>query len=144
MSYEEERLRILERVSKGELTPEEGQLQIAMMKVKAQRQEPELYAPPEPPPYEPPSVAPLVGLLALPILLLGGFFITAMTVMLAFPVYLAVWLWNAQIVPAFPHAVPLAYFPTLGLVVLLTLLSSALRFRHRLRVSFKGARRGEQ
>lgn len=40
MSFEAERLRILERVSSGELSPQEGSLQIAMLKVRYQDEAP--------------------------------------------------------------------------------------------------------
>jgi hypothetical protein len=141
MFDEEERLRILERVSKGELTPEEGQLQIAMMKVKAQRQEPAVFEP-EPqgaqPPRQAPNMGPLLAFMALPIVLVVGFVAIALTLLLAFPVYLGVWLWNAVLVPALPGAPLLAYLPTLGLVVLFMLVSTALNMR------FKRFRGGEQ
>lgn len=140
MFDEEERLRILERVAKGEITPEEGQLQIAMMKVKAQRQEPTLVEP-EPqgaPPRRAPNLGPLLALLALPVVLVVGFVSVALTLLMALPVYLGVWLWNAVLVPAVPGAPLLAYLPTLGLVVLFMLLSTALNMR------FKGFRGGEQ
>ncbi|MDB5100146.1 MAG: hypothetical protein JWM80_4567 [Cyanobacteria bacterium RYN_339] len=144
MSYEKERLRILEMVSKGELTPEEGQLRIAMGKVKAQRQEPAVFTPEEPAARKAPGLGPLLALLALPVVLVLGFVMTGLTLLLAFPVYMGVWLWNAQVVPAFAGTPPLAYLPTLALVVLLMLLSGALRWRRSLRVSFMGVRRGEQ
>jgi hypothetical protein len=146
MFDEEERLRILERVSKGELTPEEGQLQIAMMKVKAQRQEPAVIAP-EPEPQRPrqaPPVGPLLALLALPMVLALAFVSASLAFMLAIPVYAFVWLWNAQVVHVVPGAPMLAFWPSLGLAVLLMLLSGALRWGRSLQVSFMGFQGREQ
>ena len=99
-------------------------------------------AEPEPqgatPPRQAPNLGPLLALLALPVVLVVGFVSIALTLLMAFPVYLGVWLWNAVLVPAMPGAPVLAYLPTLGLVVLFMLVSTALNMR------FKRFRGGEQ
>jgi hypothetical protein len=159
MSFEDERLAILQRVSRGELSPQDGQLEIAMLKVKHQQsgeQEPGLSqsVPHEDPrgqgPYgrNPffaqgrsifgPDAQPLkltwpMGLaLAIPFVMIGGVLLTGLALFLAFPTYLLVSIWNSS---AASHAgwPLLPFWPTLfGLVAafsLFTLLKWARRIR---------------
>ena len=156
MSFEEERLSILARVSNGEISPQEGSLEIAMLKVKYQQghEEPGLTASPherddqgahqgpfrgpfQAPPFgaAPPRALtwPLMLALAVPFLLIGGLVLGGMVLFLALPTYLFVALWNHW-AAAGGAAPELSFWPTLGFAVMLFFLLSLLRWRRRLRV----------
>lgn len=158
MSFEDERLAILQRVSKGELSPKDGQLEIAMLKVKHRQdgeQEPGLShaAPHEETRRESPFgrnpfgsgqtpfgafAGPLkltwpMGLaLAIPFVMIGGVLLIGLGLFLAFPTYLLVAIWNQS---AATHAgwPILPYWPTLfslmASVTIFTLLNWGRRIR---------------
>ena len=152
-AFESERLRILEKVSNGEISPQEGSLQIAMLKVKFQEE-----AAPEPDhqttgmqeaagawrqdegqgPYQggfawggtpanfKPTL-PVIAALAIPVLFVLGLMLGGMAMVLAIPTLLLVLVWNAIAATA-PDALPtLAFFPTLGAVLLAFIVLSILR-----------------
>ena len=132
MSFEDERLAILQRVSRGELSPQEGQLEIAMLKVRAERgpdepgvtttsgatwdTEPE--APTGAPFARPFNVnGPIALAIALPIVLIGAFVLLGTAVAFALPTWLFVTLWNP--IALANHWATLSFWPTLGLVVVI-------------------------
>jgi hypothetical protein len=132
MSYEDERLAILQRVSRGELSPQDGQLEIAMLKVRTERApdepglsttggprwdtEPE--APPNAPFARPFTVnGPIAFAFALPILLIGGMVLVGTAVAFALPTWLVVTLWNP--IALANHWATLSFWPTLAVVVVL-------------------------
>lgn len=163
MSFEAERLRILERVSSGELSPQEGSLQIAMLKVRYQEETPvapddttttvEPHAGPggdyngdyrrfESPfgfasAQMPPGFKltwPLMLGLAIPFLIVVAFGLTMLGVILALPTLAVVLIWNA-VAPALPGVQPLLEFwPTLGMMMLAFIVWSLLGARRRARM----------
>lgn len=150
MSFEDERLSILQRVSKGELTPQEGQLEIAMLKVRQQQPaEPGLeHAAPRmdydvPPRHEqaPPFAGrmpinvPIAFAILLPLVLIGGVMLAGLALFLALPTYLLVAVWNG-VAPA-QHWPMLAYWPTLGVLMLLFMILTITKWTRRLRVIFQ-------
>lgn len=157
MSFETERLRILERVSNGELTPQEGSLEITMLKVKYQQEdgsqaEAAQGAPIEvgrgfrdrfrftPPPEGLKMSWPLMVGLLVPFLFVGGALLVGFGLMLALPALAITLVWNA-VAATSEGAMPLlSFWPTLGVMMLLSLLSSLLGFRRRIRVFTMGPR----
>lgn len=136
--FEEERLRILERVEAGELTPQEGSLQIAMLKVQSQDGASAGAPEDEPGPYGVPPRAPnpiaLGALLLVPFVVMGLIVTVAMTFFMALPAYLGMLAWNALVVPSVPGAVEVGFFQTLALLVALSLISNLLRWRRKVKV----------
>lgn len=133
MSYEEERLNILRRVSAGELSPQEGSLQIAMLKVHQQEapsgaqssadlafEEAPQDARRPPWPQMPPW--PFMLLLLVPFLSIALILASALALVLALPTLLVVAVWNA-LASAWPGMMPsLSFLPTLALMMALALL----------------------
>src|SRR4051812_40368751 len=127
MSFEDERLAILQRVSRGELSPQDGQLEIAMLKMRAERPsdepgltttggarwdtEPE--APSEQPFARPFSVnGPIAFAIALPLVLIGGMVLLGTAIAFALPAWLLVSIWNP--IALANHWATLSYWPTLA------------------------------
>lgn len=152
MSFEEERLAILQRVSAGELSPQEGQLEIAMLKVRHQQaQEPGLQAAapgreshdpfgqqPQNPFRMPPLSGPVAFALILPFVLIGGVLLVGLGLFLALPTVLLVNVWNqtAATQPGWPL---LAYWPTLGGLMLAFTVFTLLNWGRKLRAMFQNA-----
>lgn len=153
MSFEAERLRILERVSNGELSPKEGSLEIAMLRVHHERTDAEGLARPEPgaerqDPWaawrdrlgaSPTRISswPLLLVLALPLLVAAGFILGGLALVLALPTLLLVAGWNTLLADraGWPE---LSFWPTLGAAIAAMALWTALRWRRRLRVWLQG------
>lgn len=144
MSTEAERLRILEQVSNGELTPQQGQLEIAILKTRGSADEAErpeaTYEANGGTPQRPPSLAPFMALLALPVIGLGVMIVTGLTFFLALPAYVLMSLWNAYMVPAIAGAPVLSFFSTLAGLVVFTILWTAIGWGRRLRLAFQNGR----
>lgn len=147
MSFEDERLRILQAVADGKLTPQQGQLEIAMMKVRSESTAPT--AAPEPPRFDPnhgpqaakPPLAPLLGLIAFPMVMMAGFFAFMMSFVFALPVYLAITLWNALLAPMGWPVLP--FWPSLAASVFAFMVISLIGWGRRMRVAVNfGAPRG--
>jgi hypothetical protein len=150
MSFEEERLAILQRVSNGELSPQEGQLEIAMLKVKHQQgQEPGLQASASgrdghgaehQQPFRPPFAmsGPLAFALALPFVLIGGVMLVGLSLFLALPTWVIVFMWN-QAAATHPGWPVLAFWPTLGALVLTFTVITVLNWGRRLRALVQNA-----
>lgn len=150
MSFEDERLSILQRVSKGELTPQEGQLEIAMLKVRHQQPtEPGLEpaarrmdddVPPrqdQMPPFagRMPINLPIAFAILLPLVLIGGVMLAGLALFLALPTYVLVAVWNGM-APA-QHWPMLAYWPTLGVMMVIFTVLTVAQWTRRLRVLFQ-------
>jgi hypothetical protein len=149
MSFDDERLRILERVSNGELTPQEGSLEITMLKVKYQQETEAHQAASQEvqsgggfrdrfrfarPPEGFKLSWPLVVGLAIPFLFVAGALIAGMGLMLALPALAVTMVWNA-VASTSEGAMPLlSFWPTLGVMILVSALSSLLGFRRRIRL----------
>lgn len=135
MSYEDDRLAILQRVSKGELSPKDGQLEIAMLKVKQQqgdnepglshagpdedtrRQSPFGQMPFGNMPFGAGATPlkltwPIALALVIPFVMIALVLVTGLGLFLALPTYLLVAMWNQS---AADHAgwPLLGYWPTL-------------------------------
>jgi hypothetical protein len=155
MAYEEERLRILQRVSAGELTPEEGSLQIAMLRVgRAPAQPPldpvmeEAIAPPRFERERPfaghpfasrhagPVTWPVLVALALPFLLVAGLAAAFAAGSIAVLTWLAVAVWNQAVAAHWLGGQPIGFFPTCWYIAVFAALWTALRWRRRLRDAF--------
>lgn len=145
-SFEDERLRILARVSAGELTSREGSLEIAMAKVRAgdgaapdedAHQAPRARQPLPPLPQQPNRNA-LLALLAVPILAMGAVLTVGMAFFLALPAYVVMAGWNGLVVPSAPGAVEIGFFPTLAALVFASMVSTGLRWRRRIKVFMSG------
>jgi hypothetical protein len=138
-------------VSKGEISPKDGQLEIAMLKVRYQHaNEPGLepagpashqYDSYEAPPREAPPFgrrmpinAPIAFAILLPLVLIGGVMLGGLALFLALPTYVLVTVWN-QVAPA-QHWPLLAYWPTLGVLMVLFAVLTVTRWTRRLRVIF--------
>lgn len=149
MSFDEERLSILQRVSNGELTPQEGQLEIAMLKVKHQQanDEPGLEraesagqyrdgAQQQMPPFGTALPfklnGPIALALALPFLLIGGLLLAGLGLFLAFPTYLGVSIYN-QVAATHPGWPVLGFWPTLGTAMVIVSIVTVLNWRRRIR-----------
>ncbi|MFN3430490.1 MAG: hypothetical protein ACK46X_11090 [Candidatus Sericytochromatia bacterium] len=149
MSFDEERLSILQRVSNGELTPQEGQLEIAMLKVKHERahDEPGLEraepmgqyqdgARQQMPPFGgalPFKLSgPIAVALALPFLMIGGLLLVGLGLFLAFPTYLGVSIYN-QVAATHPGWPLLGFWPTLGTAMVIVSIVTVLNWRRRIR-----------
>lgn len=159
MSFESERLRILERVSNGELTPQEGQLEITMLKVKHQQDTDSQTVTNDAtvqsggfgggfrdrfrfarPPEGLRLTWPLMVGLAIPFMFVAGLLLAGMGLMLALPALAITMVWNA-VASTSEGAMPLlSFWSTLGWMVLLSVLSSLLGFRRRIRVYTSGLR----
>lgn len=143
-SFEEERLRILARVSAGELTPQEGSLQIAMAKVKLEgtADEPEpgprRAKDPLPPLPQVPGKWAIYAMLAIPFLFLATLMSVGMAFFLALPAYVFMSFWNGWVVPSAPGTVEIGFFPMLGALVFASLVSTGLRWRRQLKVFTAG------
>lgn len=136
-TFEEERLHILSRVEAGELTPQQGSLEIAMLKVKAQGDAaPEAEAEPraQMPPLRQPNPIALGALLLVPFVVMGLIVVTAMTFFMALPAYLLMLGWNALVVPNVAGVVEIGFFQTLAMMVAVSLLSTLLRWRRKVKV----------
>jgi hypothetical protein len=147
MSFEDERLSILQRVSKGEISPQDGQLEIAMLKVRHQRaNEPGLEPaaptgtheePRQQPPFAQPTPPrwPIAFAIALPLLLIGGLTLVMIAAFLALPTYVLVTVWN-QLAPA-QHWPLITYWPTLGALTLVATLLTFAQVTARLKALFQ-------
>lgn len=136
-SFEEERLRILSRVEAGELTPQQGSLEIAMLKVRAQGEaapEPEDDPQAQMPPLRAPNPVALGALLLVPFVVMGLIVVVAMTFFMALPAYLLMWAWNALVVPNVAGMAEIGFFQTLAMMVAFSLLSTLLRWRRKVKV----------
>ncbi len=148
-SFEDERLRILARVSAGELTPQEGSLEIAMAKVRLGEGEGAAPEPqgrrardPLPPLAKGPSKWAIYGLLAVPFLMLSVLMSVGMAFFLALPAYVFMAFWNGIVVPSAPGTVEIGFFSTLATLVFVSLVSTGLRWRRQLKVFSAGPTQG--
>jgi hypothetical protein len=140
-TFEEERLRILARVQAGELTPQEGSLQIAMLKVKAQEAPEEPQAPREPLGSLPKAPNPLaIGLLLLvPFVVMGLIVTVGMLMFMALPAYLAMAAWNGIVVATVPGTEAVGFLPVLAGFAAFGFLWTVLRWRRKVRVFMTGS-----
>ena len=149
MSFEEERLAILQRVSKGELSPQDGQLEIAMLKVRHQQGESEPgLATAEPSRQEqhespfgqtlPPMQlsGPLALAIIIPLVMIGGVLLVGLGLFLALPTYLLVLFYNQA---AATHAgwPLLSFWPTLFSFIGIFALVTVLNWGRRLKAAFQ-------
>jgi hypothetical protein len=153
---DDERLRILQMVARGELTPQAGQLEIAMLKTKAQSVNPSEDE--DMPSYievgeaglngwrphstygetaAKPNFAPLMALLALPLLAVAGFITLGLAFVLALPTYFVVGFWNAAIVPGHPGWPVLGFWSSLAASVALVGLWTLLGWGRRLKLAVR-------
>ena len=141
-SFEEERLLILGRVQAGELTPQEGSLQIAMLKVKSQEgasaaADDDAHGPRAVPPARPNPIA-LGALLLVPFVVMGLIVLTTVTFFMVLPAWLGMLAWNALVVPAVPGAEAVGFLQTLAVFVAFSVLWTLLRWRRKVRVFMAG------
>jgi hypothetical protein len=145
VSFEQERLRILESVANGELTPQEGHLQIAMLKHAAGKGDaaPEqgvaidVDQPGAQQTRQQVRMGPLLAIMALPFVMAGTLLFGFLAFVFALPTYFGVWLWNAHLVGLHPALPVLSFWPTFGLVILFNFAWTLLSWRRNLRVAFK-------
>ncbi len=144
--FDEERLLILERVEAGELTPQEGSLQIAMLKVKSQERGGATAdeagpggaeGPHRRQPRAPNPIA-IGALLLVPFVVMGLIVTVALTFFMALPAYLAMLAWNALLVPSVPGLAEIGFFQTLAMLVVFSLLTTFLRWRRKVKVFMSG------
>ena len=150
MSFEEERLAILQRVSKGELSPQEGQLEIAMLKVRHQSSDQEPGLAQAEPAYEarrenpfdqipfgrnfqPVQLSgPLAIAIIIPFVMIGIVLVVGLGLFLALPTYVLVYFYN-QAAAGNADWPMLSYWPTLfsfmGVFTLVTVLNWGRRLR---------------
>ena len=154
-NFEDERLRILERVSAGELTPQQGQLEIAMLKVggpdpadghvvmAADAAEEQARAAGDAwreafEQARPPSPWALGALVLAPFVAMGLVMAVGLAFFLALPAYLVMLGWNGLVVPAVPGLATIGFFQTLAIMVIVSLVSSVVRWRRRVQVFVSG------
>lgn len=140
--FEEERLRILERVEAGELTPQQGSLEIAMLKVKAQQGTADAAPEADPGPRRAGPGAPnpiaLGALLLVPFVVMGLIVVVATACFMLLPAFLMMHAWNGLVVPSVPGAGAVGFFQTLGAMVAFSLVWTMLRWRRKVRVFMSG------
>ena len=137
--FEGERLRILERVEAGELTPQQGSLEIAMLKVKGQQAaEPEPEPEPRPRPLRAPNPVAVGALLLVPFVVMGLIITTATALFMILPAFVMMYAWNGLVVPAVPGAAAVGFFQTLAAMVAFSLLWTFLRWRRKVKVFMAG------